>query len=166
MIALPELLTNLTAGDWLGLSLKGVFVYFSILWVALVVWVARDVVGRTRNLVFQVLAIVLTILLNIFGLLIYLIVRPQKTLLESYYEEAEQKALTENEEICPHCESPLPLEFRYCPHCSAEARLPCTKCKKLMSNNWSTCAYCGADRGNAKKPNHSEKNKSKSANKK
>ncbi len=165
MITLPDFMTDLAAGDWLNFSLKGVFIYFFILWVAVVVWVARDVVGRTRNLPFQVSAIALTIILNIFGLLIYLIIRPQKTLLEHYYEEIEQKTLTENQEVCPHCERPLPLEFRYCPTCSAEARLPCGKCKKLMSNDWATCAYCGAERSSTKKINLAAHTKTKTAKK-
>lgn len=140
---------NFEPGDWMGLSLRGVFVYCFILWVAMVIWVARDVVGRSKSLIYQVLSIILVIALNIFGLLIYLIIRPQKTLLERYQEDLEHKALTGGEEGCPKCDQHLPLKFQFCPRCGTEAREPCKKCKKLVGKSWKVCAYCG---DNKKKP--------------
>jgi RNA polymerase subunit RPABC4/transcription elongation factor Spt4 len=151
MSAAFDFLLDFQPGEWLNLSLRGFFVYLFVLWAALVVWVARDVVGRTKNLALQTVAILLTVVLNLFGLLIYLIIRPQKTLLERYYEDLEQKALTEHDELCPACERPLPLEFRFCPGCGAEVRRPCLKCKKLMSKGWQSCAYCGNKKGTGKK---------------
>jgi len=146
-----DYLINFQPDDWFGISLRGVFVYIFILWVALVIWVARDVVGRTKNLVFQVSVILLAIVLNVFGLLIYLIIRPQKTLIEKYHEDLEHKALAENEELCPKCEKPLPLVFQFCPHCGEEARQHCKKCHKLVSKNWLNCPYCGAKKSSQKK---------------
>jgi len=138
-----DYLVDFQPNDWFGISLRGVFIYLFILWVALVVWVARDVVSRSKNLTFQVFVILLTIILNVFGLLIYLIIRPQKTLVEKYHEDLEHRALAENEELCPKCEKSLPLVFQFCPHCGEEARKHCKKCHKLVSKNWSVCAYCG-----------------------
>jgi hypothetical protein len=146
-----DYLVNFQPDDWFGISLRGVFAYLFILWVALVIWVARDSVGRSKNLVFQVFVILLAIVLNIFGLLIYLIVRPQKTLVEKYHEDLEHKALVENEELCPKCEKPLPLTFQFCPHCAEEARKHCKKCHKLVSKKWSACAYCGTKKSVQKK---------------
>lgn len=153
---MPEIIDFFTnfdfkSGDWFGLSLRGVFVYIFILWIALVIWVARDVVGRTRNLVFQIIAILLATGLNIFGLLLYLIIRPQKTLLENYQDDLEHHVLAESGEVCPKCEQMLPLDFRFCPHCSVEARQSCQKCKKLVSQSWSICPYCGAKKHTSKK---------------
>jgi RNA polymerase subunit RPABC4/transcription elongation factor Spt4 len=142
---------NFDTSDWMGMSLRGVFVYLFILWVAMVVWVARDVVGRSKNLIFQVFAILLTIALNIFGLLIYLIIRPQKTLVEKYHEELEHRALSEVDEVCPDCGKTLPLQFRFCPHCGGEARKHCKKCNKLVSKEWSVCPYCGMKKSTQKK---------------
>jgi len=138
---------NFEAADWLGIALQIVLVYFFVLWAALVIWVARDVVARTKNIAFHVVAILLIIFLNFFGLLIYLILRPQKTLAESYYESLEQKVLGEEEEHCPSCQHDLPLSFHYCPRCGTEARTPCKKCKKLVSKDWQACAHCGAKQG-------------------
>lgn len=123
-------------------SLKALFIYFFILWAALVIWVARDVVARSRNLIFQVFVILLVIGLNVFGLVIYLIIRPAQTLVENYQVDLEQRALRE-EEVCPSCVRVLPLDFKFCPYCKSQARQSCRKCKRLMSKNWQACAYCG-----------------------
>ncbi len=154
MTELIDYLVNFQPGDWVGMSLRGVFLYVFVVWIAVVIWVARDSVSRSRSLVFQVLMILGTIALNVFGLLVYLIIRPQKTLVEKYHEELERKALAENEESCPTCSKHLPLEFQFCPHCGEEVRHPCKKCKGLVSKNWTICPYCGAERPNApvKKP--------------
>lgn len=151
---MPEFINSLIEFkdvDWLTLALRAFFVYLFVLWVALVIWVARDVVSRTRSLIFQVASIVLVIALSIFGLFIYLMIRPPKTLLDSYHEDIERKALIESEELCPGCEHPLPLQFRFCPTCGLEARSPCKKCRKLVSKKWPVCPYCGKRKQNEKK---------------
>ena len=86
------LLIDLENMNWLQLTALGAIAYLFVLWVALVVWVARDCVNRTRSIALQVLAILLVAVLNVFGLVLYLILRPQRTLLERYYEEMELKA--------------------------------------------------------------------------
>lgn len=155
MTEILDYLVNFQPDDWFGISLRGVFVYIFVLWAALVIWVARDSVGRSKNLVFQVFVILLAIILNIFGVLVYLIIRPQKTLAEKYHEELEHKALAESEELCPSCDKALPLQFQFCPHCGEEARKHCKKCRKLVSKNWSVCPYCGSKKSADKK--HVEK---------
>ncbi len=146
-----DYLINFDTSDWFGLSLRGVFVYIFVLWITVVIWVARDVVGRSRNLVFQVFVILLTIVLNIFGLLIYLIIRPQKTLLDKYHEDLEHRALAESDELCLKCERSLPLDFQFCPNCGEEVRKKCKKCGKLVSKTWSICPYCGAKKSTQQK---------------
>jgi hypothetical protein len=73
----------------------GVLIYLGILWLALVAWVARDVVSRSRSLIFQTLMILLNMLLPIFGLFVYLLLRSPKTLTEKYYDELEHHLLLE-----------------------------------------------------------------------
>jgi RNA polymerase subunit RPABC4/transcription elongation factor Spt4 len=151
MQTLLDFFTNFEPGSWLGITLRGVFVYLFILWVAIVIWVARDSVARSKNLIFQVGAIALAIALNIFGLLIYLIIRPQKTLTESFQQELEQKILSEREDDCQKCGRPLPLEFQFCPGCGEEARHHCRKCHKLITKTWEVCPYCGIKKLEIKK---------------
>ena len=73
----------------LDLVVKGMLIYVAILWFAMIVWVARDVINRSNSILFQVLVILANIALPVFGLILYLILRPSKTLLEKYYEEME-----------------------------------------------------------------------------
>ena len=54
------------------------------LWVSLVVWTYRDIRTRARDPLVQILSALLVAVLNITGVLVYLILRPQKTLEEDY----------------------------------------------------------------------------------
>ncbi|MFH0834691.1 MAG: zinc ribbon domain-containing protein [Patescibacteria group bacterium] len=146
-----DYLINFDPTDWMAISLRGVFVYLFVVLVAIVIWVARDVVARSKSLIFQVVSILLVIALNLPGLLIYLIIRPQKTLTEKFHESLEQRILTEGEDVCPKCERPLPLDFQFCPGCGEEARKHCKKCHKLVSKDWSVCPYCGTKKSAQKK---------------
>jgi hypothetical protein len=73
----------------------GVLIYLGVLWFALVAWVARDVVSRSRSLLFQTLMILMNMALPIFGLFVYLLLRPSKTLMAKYYDEVEMRLLKE-----------------------------------------------------------------------
>lgn len=151
MNAALDYLTNFDPSNWLEVSLRGIFAYLFVVLVAIVIWVARDAVARSKSLLFQVFSILLVITLNLPGLLIYLIVRPQKTLVDKYHETLEQRVLVESEETCPKCDRLLPLNFQFCPSCGEEARRPCKKCHKLVSKSWSVCPYCGAKKSTQKK---------------
>lgn len=76
---------------WEVVTLEFVFkfcvVYFFIIWVALIVWVMKDISIRTNNLFFQIICILIILLLTPFWVFIYLLVRPRKTLYERYYDE-------------------------------------------------------------------------------
>jgi hypothetical protein len=139
---MPDLLTFSTA-DWLQFATKVALAYVFLLWAVIIIWVARDVVARTKNLFFQTFALLLVTFLNFFGLLLYLILRPQKTLAERYYEDLEQKTLATSDDLCTGCGREVGLNFRFCPGCGAEARVPCHHCKKLIGKLWTACAYCG-----------------------
>lgn len=151
MNAALDYLINFDPSDWIAISLRGVFTYFFIILVAIVIWVARDVVARSKSLLFQVFSILFVIVLNLPGLLVYLIIRPQKTLVEKYHETLEHRMLAESEETCPKCDRQLPLNFQFCPNCGEEARRHCKKCHKLVSKNWSICPYCGTQKSSQKK---------------
>lgn len=125
---------------------KGILIYLAIFWIALVIWVARDVINRTNSLVFQILMIVLNIILPIFGLVVYLVIRPNKTLVEKYYEEIEYRALAEGAlaglNHCPKCGSDIARDFLYCPNCAHELRRKCSKCGKVFDIHFKICPYC------------------------
>lgn len=73
-----------------------VLVYFGLLWLAVIIWVTRDAINRSESLLFQVFAILLNILFPILGILLYLIIRPNKTTLDRYYEDLEHRLILES----------------------------------------------------------------------
>ena len=81
--------------ETLQLAIAGAIVYLGVLWIVLIAWVTKDIVNRSNNLLLQTISVLLVIILNIFGLLIYLAIRPQKTLKEKMLEELELEMLME-----------------------------------------------------------------------
>lgn len=73
-----------------------VVIYFGLMWLAVIVWVTRDAIHRSNSLIFQVVAILLNIIFPILGILLYLIIRPNKTTLDRYYEELEHRLILES----------------------------------------------------------------------
>ena len=71
-------------------------VYLILLWVSLVIWTTKDIISRTNNIVLQMISIILVVLLNVFGVLIYLAIRPAKTLIEKFFEDLEYEALSQS----------------------------------------------------------------------
>lgn len=129
----------------LQLVVKAIIVYILVLWIAVIIWVTKDIVSRTNNLILQVIFIVLVTVLGFFGLIIYLILRPNKTLIQKYNEELEQKIFTETfSEIynCVGCGAKIDKEFNFCPYCATECRGICSTCGQTVILSWKTCPYC------------------------
>ncbi len=59
----------------------------------LVVWTARDVSARTRTRWVRLGAVLLVLLLNVFGLVMYLLLRPRETLSDRYERELIEEIL-------------------------------------------------------------------------
>lgn len=70
--------------------IKLVVVYFFILWIAILLWVIKDITNRTDNVFLQVVSILIILFLTPFWVFIYLLIRPSKTIFEKYYEEIEE----------------------------------------------------------------------------
>lgn len=94
-----ELLFNSITFD---MFLKFAVLYFFIIWIAILVWVIKDISNRTNSLLLQVISILIIMILTPFWIFIYLLVRPWKTLFEKYYSEIDynlnnlDKDLSEN----------------------------------------------------------------------
>src|SRR3989304_10012063 len=87
------------------------------LWVALVVWTYRDVRGRHRDRLVHFLAASLVALLNLPGVLVYLVLRPSRTLEEEYQQTLEEEALLqtiEDQSQCPGCERHIKDDWLVC----------------------------------------------------
>lgn len=115
------------------------------LWIALIIWAFRDMRSRSHDTFAQALAAVVVALLNIPGLLVYLILRPRETLTEQYERALEEEALLqeiEARQVCPGCGHTIQGAWRLCPYCHTKLRKPCIHCGELLELPWNICPYC------------------------
>ena len=81
--------------------------YLVLLWAASVLWTYRDIHARSEDVVVQVLAVSLALLLPFAGLVLHMILRPRRTLTEKYERSLEEEYLRrdlEEKYVCPHCQ--------------------------------------------------------------
>jgi RNA polymerase subunit RPABC4/transcription elongation factor Spt4 len=129
----------------LTLVLQAIVVYFAFLWISLIVWVTRDVIQRSNSILFQIFAILLNTLLPILGLLMYLLLRSPRTLLEKYYDEMELKMIS-SQKKCEKCLQEIESSYIFCPHCSNVLQEVCASCKKYFPKNYDICPFCSKKR--------------------
>lgn len=111
------------------------------------IWTFRDMRARSRDILAQVLATLLVIVLPIIGLVVYLMLRPRETLAEAYERSLEQEALLqaiEEPEVCPGCGQRVKSNYLYCPACHTRLKKACPECNRPLHPRWSLCPYCGA----------------------
>jgi RNA polymerase subunit RPABC4/transcription elongation factor Spt4 len=120
--------------------------FLAALWISLAVWTYRDIRNRTRDPLVYVLAVLLVAVLNLPGILVYLILRPPHTLEEEYQRTLEEEALLsaiEDQALCPGCERRVREDWQVCPNCHTKLKKPCHHCERLMELPWNLCPYCG-----------------------
>ncbi len=121
--------------------------FLAALWLALVIWTWRDIRSRARDPLAQALAVLVVAALNLPGVLVYLILRPTRTLEEEYQRTLEEEALLasiEDQALCPGCERRIREDWQVCPNCHTKLKKSCLHCGKLMELPWNICPYCGA----------------------
>ncbi len=103
-----------------------VIFYLLAFWLSLSYWAFRDARERSNSVVFHVFATGLSLVLPIFGLFIYMIIRPPLTMAERRALELETQALSEPggpaRELrpCPSCGEPIDSQYVLCPHCKTQ----------------------------------------------
>ncbi|MCL4530689.1 MAG: zinc ribbon domain-containing protein [Chloroflexi bacterium] len=120
--------------------------FLAALWIALVIWTYRDIRVRARDPLVHILSALLVAVLNLPGVLVYLILRPSKTLEEEYQHTLEEEALLQALEdlpVCPGCERRVKDDWQVCPNCHTKLKKACHSCGKLMELPWNICPYCG-----------------------
>ena len=120
--------------------------FIAALWIALVIWTYRDIRSRARDPLVHILSTLLVAVLNLPGVLVYLILRPQRTLEEEYQRTLEEEALLqalEDMPLCPGCERRVKDEWQVCPNCHTKLKKSCNECGELMELPWNLCPYCG-----------------------
>jgi RNA polymerase subunit RPABC4/transcription elongation factor Spt4 len=124
--------------------------FIAALWLSLIFWTFRDIRSRSRDSFARILAILLVAGLFLPGLVIYLIIRPGRTLEEEYQRTLEEEALLKSiEEIntCPGCGRHTREDWVVCPTCQTKLKKTCPSCRKLLELPWNICPYCGSPAG-------------------
>ncbi|MGD0574952.1 MAG: zinc ribbon domain-containing protein [Anaerolineales bacterium] len=115
------------------------------LWASLILWTVRDIQARTHDRLVVILAGILVGVLNLAGLLIYLLLRPSHTLVEAYQETLEEEALLQgltDRATCPGCSRQVRDAWQVCPSCGTRLRKACPSCQRLSDLTWTICPYC------------------------
>lgn len=121
--------------------------FIAALWLSLVIWTYRDIQARARDPLARILATLVVAVLFLPGIVVYLILRPPRTLEEEYQHSLEEEALLqsiEDSSLCPGCNRHTKESWMICPNCHTRLKKNCHQCGKLMDLPWNLCPYCGA----------------------
>jgi len=111
-----------------------------ILWGAVLIWVYRDAEKRGMS---GILWLLLVLIGNVIGLLIYAIVRSE-TPLKRRAEGATAGTGECCPEKCPGCGNTLRKGYAFCPYCGKNLKQTCPACGKPIESGWKACPACGA----------------------
>ena len=94
--------------------------FLAALWLSLIFWAFRDIRKRTRDPFMRILAVIMVAVLFLPGILIYLILRPPRTLEEEYQQSLEEEALLqtiEEPQYAPAATGRIESSWLACPNC-------------------------------------------------
>lgn len=120
--------------------------YILAFWLSMMIWTFADIRSRSRDILVTILSVLLVLVFNIPGLVIYLVLRPKQTLAEAYQRALEEEALLqdiEDQYVCPGCKQKIEADFLVCPNCHTQLKDRCANCGRLLNLKWNICPYCG-----------------------
>ena len=142
-----------TQGSLIFLGILLLILYVALLLVALAYNVVRDARRRSTSIPFAIFAFLLAFVPPFLGALIYLVIRPPRTLAEERSLALEQQILEEpasgtlETRPCPTCGRDIEEDFVICPYCRTQFARRCVACEHTLRLGWSVCPYCGAEVG-------------------
>jgi RNA polymerase subunit RPABC4/transcription elongation factor Spt4 len=139
--------------------IKFCVIYFFVVWIGLIIWVARDISFRSNSKFYQVFCVLIMILLTPLWVFIYLLIRPRKSIYDRCSKEIEwnleilssivqdriESDIDEevNEELtCLECNEEIEHDFIICPNCKTSLKDTCHECHKIIRESWKVCPYC------------------------
>jgi hypothetical protein len=153
-----------TINSILLLTITATGAVVTAMWLGLILWTWRDMRLRSRDVLAQIAASLMVAVLGIFGVVIYVMLRPSDTLTEAYERSLEEEALLQNIEdkpVCPGCGRPAKEHWQVCPYCHTKLRKPCVQCGELLELPWNLCPYCATPQmGQAPSPQRPTRQKS------
>ena len=137
-----------TSSEWFLTSIFQNSVRF---WSALIVFflrivalirVIKDSNARSRSALFQILSALIVILLGpIFGVLLYIAIRPQWR----KWDKTPRRDTTYHQvHSCENCWSLNDISHPYCVYCGESLQTSCRECHKKYSKSYGYCPFCGA----------------------
>src|SRR5262252_3279580 len=141
---LQEFVTQLERILRIGITI--IAAYLVALWIASVWWTFRDIRARTTDIFLQVAATLLVAVFSFPGLLIYVILRPPKTLAQLYEDSLEEEAFLQGIQVhnsCPVCKQRVEPDFIFCPWCQTRLKRTCGQCERPLVLRWKMCPFCG-----------------------
>lgn len=172
-----ENINTLISPFWNTVTLESMIkfsvIYFFVVWIWLIIWVARDISFRSNSKIFQILSVLIMILLTPLWVFIYLLIRPRKSIydkcsaeiewnLEILAEIVQEKIESdvdgqENVELsCPECSKEIESDFIICPNCKSSLKDTCHECHKIIRESWKVCPYCETKQKKKKKNKNSD----------
>ncbi|MCW2920557.1 MAG: hypothetical protein JWL76_431 [Thermoleophilia bacterium] len=112
--------------------------------VAIVIWTYKDARKRTDDPI-MVATFTAISMLPLFGVLIYMLVRPSEYMADVRERELEIRALERQlgrQERCPYCKSHIEGDYLSCPVCTTKLRQSCSGCDKPLDPRWVMCPFC------------------------
>lgn len=143
----------------LEFMIKFCIIYFFVVWIGLIIWVAKDISSRSNSRFYQVFCVLIMILLTPLWVFIYLLIRPRKSMYEKRSSEIEgnleilssivreriEHDIDEAETLdltCTKCSEDIESDFIICPHCKTSLKDTCHECHKIIRESWKVCPYC------------------------
>lgn len=119
-----------------------IFVFFIFLWIISIIRTARDIISRTNSSSLQIFSIIVVTLLSpLFGLPIYLVLRPI-----TFKKDMQLWKDTYSLHIisCTNCQTLNPKEYECCINCGEKLKIVCKQCNKEYPHMYPYCHNCGA----------------------
>ena len=121
-----------------------------VIWLALVWYTYADARRRVEDTMLIGSATLAAIVFPLLGTMVYVIVRPPEFLDDVREREleiaaSEARLVSQEFQLCPHCDAPAGRDFVRCPHCLRRLRETCGGCARPLDADWLVCPYCDTD---------------------
>ena len=120
--------------------------FFMAIWVASVIWTARDAERRCGHSSLRLGAPLVAVLLPFVGAGLYALAKPCEERADVRARRVRTRFLESvvngDTERCIECAAPIQPEFRCCPSCGERVRSTCDGCGRPVRTVWATCPWC------------------------
>jgi hypothetical protein len=120
--------------------------FFIAMWLASVVWTARDAQRRCGHVSLRLGASLVAVVFPFVGAGLYALVKPCEERVDVRTRRMRTRFLESvvngDAERCTECATPLRPEFRCCPACGERVRSACDACGQPVRTTWTTCPWC------------------------